>query len=124
MALPPTDAPFIGWDWDVVHDADLNDELPPLRFNGAVIDLTGCTITLYIRPSYDFTTAIAILVSPTNITIDDADDGLVTVFVAKATVDNWPVGEWQFFLTVTDGTGKIAEVARGPFRIHAGDITA
>lgn len=118
----PTDAPFIGWDWDIVHDADLNEMLPPLFFNGEPIDLTGATINLYVRPTYDYDDSIVILTSPTNITIDDAPNGLATVYVAKATVDDWPTGEWQFFLTVTIA-GKVAEVARGPFRIHAGDIT-
>lgn len=119
----PTDAPFVGWDWDIVHDADMNEALPPLFYDGAPIDLTGCTISLQIRPSYAYATPIAILTSPTNITINSpATDGLVTVYVPKATVDDWPLGEWDFFLRVTDGAGKIAEVARGPFRIHPGNI--
>jgi hypothetical protein len=122
MTLPPTDAPFIGWDWDVVHDADMNDSLPPLYYNGEPIDLTGCTISLYVRPTYDYEDPIVLMFSPDNITIDDATNGLVTVYAPKSNVDNWPVGEWRFFLTVTDGDGNIAEVARGPFRVHAGNI--
>lgn len=119
--LPPSDAPFIGWDWDVVHDADLNDALPPLWYNGAPINLTGCGLAVFIRPTLDNTAYIAVLDS-THITINDAPNGLVTVFVPQATVESWPIGEWEFFMRVTDGT-KFAEVARGPFRVHAGNDT-
>jgi hypothetical protein len=118
----PTDAPYIGWDWDVVQDADMNDAMPPLRYNGAVIDLTGCDIEIYIRPTYDFDDPIDILTTAVEITIDNAALGLASAFVAQAFVAAWPVGEWQFFLRVIDGVGTIAEVARGPFRVHAGNI--
>lgn len=119
--IPPTDAPWIGWDWDVVHDADLNESLPPLFFNGEPIDLTGCTVDLHIRPTWGYADPIAIVTTSTGITIDNAAQGLVTVRVAKTTVDDWPLGEWEFFLRVLDGA-HIAEVARGPFRIHPGNI--
>jgi hypothetical protein len=122
MTAPPTDAPWIGWDWDIVHDADLNESLPPLFFNGEPINLTGCVVQLQVRPTWAYATPIAILTSPANITINDAPNGLVTVYSPKATVDDWPLGEWQFFMRVTDAGGKIAEVARGPFRIHPGNI--
>ena len=119
----PTDAPFIGWDWYVVHDADLNEALPPLYYNGAPINLTGCTIALNVRPRYAHEDPIVTLTSPAGgITIDDAAAGLVTVYAAKLNVDGWPVGSWEFFMTVTDGSGKIAEVARGPFFVHPGNV--
>lgn len=122
MSMVPTDAPFIGWDWDIVSDADMNDALPPLYYNGAAINLTGCTVEVYIRPSYGYDVPIAVLTSSGgHITIDNAALGLVTVFRAQATVETWPIGHWQFFVVVTDGAGKRAEVARGPFNIHAGD---
>jgi len=123
MTFFPTDAPFIGWDWDVVHDADLNEALPPLYFNGEPIDLTGCTVDLHIRPTWAYANPIAIVTTSTGITIDNAAEGLVTVRVDKATVDDWPLGEWRFFMRVVDSAGRIAEVARGPFRIHPGNIT-
>jgi hypothetical protein len=123
VTIPPTDAPFIGWDWDVVHDADLNEALPPLFYNGEPINLTGCSVDLHIRPRWAYDDPIAIITSPTGIKIDDAAQGLVTVYVAKTTVDDWPLGEWQFFMRVIGG-GRIAEVARGPFRIHPGNIAA
>jgi len=124
MTVPPSDAPWIGWDWDVVHDADLNEMLPPLHFNGAPVNLTGCTIQLHIRPSWGHATPIAILATGTGeITINDGPLGLCTVFAAKTVVGAWPLGEWQFFLRVIDGPGKIAEVARGPFNIHPGNVT-
>jgi hypothetical protein len=119
-----TDAPFIGWDWDIVHDADLRQSIGPLYYNGNPINLTGCSLDLHIRPTWGYSPPIAILTSPTNITIDDALLALVTVAVPKTTVDDWPLGEWEFFMRVIDGTGKIYEVARGPFRIHPGNIAA
>jgi hypothetical protein len=124
MTIPPSDAPFIGWEWDVVHDADLNDALPQLLFNGVAINLTGCTVNLHVRPTYAYATPIVILTGPSSsIVVDDAPTGLVSVYVPKATVDDWPIGAWQFFLRVVEtSSSKVFEVARGPFRIHSGNI--
>jgi hypothetical protein len=121
--MTPTDAPFIGWDWDIVRDADLNEFLPPLFYNGAAMNLSGCSVAIYIRPTYEYDTPIAVLTTPpgTSIDIDDAANGLVSVFRSHELVEAWPVGDWRFMVVVTDANGRKAEVARGPFRIHSGD---
>lgn len=121
--LLATDGPFPGWDWDIVWDADMNEPLP--QFLGAdelPLNLTGLSIEVYVRPSYDHT-LLQKKFSGAEIIYDDRPNGLVTVQCPRATVQAAiPVGEWDFFVLLTDGTA-FAELARGPFKMHPGKTT-
>ena len=116
--------------FDIVRDADWNDALPPLKTGGAAMDLTGMALEMHIRPTDDHSVLLARLVSEGagGIIIDDAANGLATIYVERPDViDLFPVGEWQQFMLLREPTGDqdgfaYREIWRGPLIVHAGKI--
>lgn len=93
-------------------------------------DLTGCTVELFIRPTFDHATQIRKLTtaggSP-EIVVDDADKGAAHILVTAANVTSAipvsPNAGWAQFLRVTTGSGTIIEWWRGPLHVLAGKVT-
>jgi hypothetical protein len=116
-------APFAGWAWHIVHDADLNDPLPQFQNkDGTPYNLTGKTVEIYIRPTYGHETLLRKLTSAAGagVTVNDAVNGLCTAHLARSEIQtDIPVGEWNFFITVNNA-GAFSEFARGPFIVHPG----
>lgn len=97
--------------------------------NGDPFDLSGITLNLYIRPTFDYSTPIAHLTNESGgeLIVESASEGLLVIDVERSVVDDWPVGSWFNFLNMhfidPDLGPMIKTVWRGPCNIHAGRVT-
>lgn len=117
--------PFCRWNWHAAYNADLVDPLPQfLDADEEPLDLTGGVMELFVLPTWGHATLLfyaSSAGSPHAITIDDADEGLATVHIAKDDIQEFlPVGKWQFFLRVTIA-GVVDELVRGDFYVWPGN---
>lgn len=115
--------PFTTVETDIVWDADWRDALPKIwEADGVPLNLTGKTLTIYIKPTYGYVGAMTSFASPTFIVFDDAVNGLASMAVPRATVQSQlVVGSWWHFCVLTEGT-NFTELWRGPFTVHAGEL--
>lgn len=103
-------------------DADWSNSFWLLDGNQPV-DLTGKKVELTIDPVFDVSPPIRILNSLPGgeITIDNLAKGAITVAVTQANVAaNIPVGVWNYFLRVLNGSSDIIEYQRGNLIVLAG----
>lgn len=118
-------APFTTAESHIVVDEDWQSPLPAIVEDGVAVDITGFVIEIYVRPTYDHDTRIALLSTATGeIVIDDGPNGLASMSMTTANVvATFPVGEWDHFCRMHDGSNWI-ELFRGPFFVHAGETSA
>lgn len=86
------------------------------------VDLTGKAVELRVLPAFDFAAGpIRVLASGTEISIDNATKGAITINVSQANVASGiPVGTWKYFLRVLNGPSDIIEYLRGNLIVLAG----
>lgn len=108
---------------DVARDCDWADPFPYLTDGMDPLDLTGKTLNLIVRPSFDHTTELLEISSNQGgISIDNAVMGLASIYVAQGTIEiALPIGEWVHFARLIEGS-LVRELWRGPFVVHAGRI--
>jgi hypothetical protein len=114
--------PYGRWDYHVFLEADWDDPLPQLLDEyDDPWDLTGITLDLWVRPTWNHTTLFLHLsTGDGTIIVDNAASGLATIHVEQATMEtNVPPGRWQWFLVASDGS-FYKELARGDFYAHPG----
>ena len=109
---------------DIAHDEDWFDPCPALLDEEAKpIDLTGKTLSLFIRPVYDHTVLIKKLSSGAEggIQIDSAPNGYFTITLPQAQVAQIPIGVWDQFLVLSQtAEPKEREVWRGQLVVSTG----
>ncbi|MBN8994340.1 MAG: hypothetical protein J0H94_03875 [Rhizobiales bacterium] len=117
----------------VLQDEDWLDPLPQFLDRddetGAEVplDLTGMTLELYVRPTFDHPTIVKKLsTADGSIVFDDASLGLTSIHVERPDViADLPIGSWQQFLLAkepSDGLDGFAyrELWRGPLIVYGG----
>jgi len=87
---------------------------------GAAVDITGFSFLLTVDPQEDPPDATGNLFQLVG-TIPLGTDGVVRFSMTALEADQEP-NEYFFDLQMTDGTGKIRTIAKGPFEFHQ-DIT-
>lgn len=108
----------------ITRDADWHDSGLVLKDPDRVaISLSGATLQLYIRPTYDFASPIKVLTSGGDgINILDAASGFWEINVSRETViAELPVGVWEQFLVLTK-SGYRTEIWRGPLTVYPSKI--
>jgi hypothetical protein len=114
-------------------DEDWCDSLPPIPQRGGgggVMDLTGATALMFIRPDYGHPTLIRKLSSDpgdiaTGLVIDDAAHGLVSIQVPRSEIiRDIPLPakgrHWVQFLVIRTAAVKFVEIWRGPLYVLPG----
>lgn len=110
------------------EDFNLPLQLTRLQMDGSEIPLdlgAAPVLEFYIRPRFDHITIIRKLTVGSGITIEDAANGKLTLYLSQATVASdliipkWPAQHWDYFFNWLDG-GAVTELFRGPLVIHAG----
>lgn len=115
----------------VWHGEDWYDPLPQLvdPVNGDPYDLTGVTVELFARPSFDHATLFRLLtsVAEDGILMDDPALGFISIFLPQATVEEKlpiiqaPQG-WRQFMRLTFDGGDLGTVKKhlwtGPLIVY------
>lgn len=121
----PTIPVLIRW----YRDSDFAEAMPQfINPDGTPYDLTGKTLRLFIRPTYDHSVLIKMLSSEASggIVIDDAPNGLASIQVERSEARSEiagvgiPAGSWQHFLVLEEsGAGEettgYLDIWSGPF---------
>lgn len=87
------------------------------------VDLTGKTLSLFIRPVYDHSVLIKKLSSGVEggIQIDSAPNGYFTIILPQAQVSQIPIGVWDQFLVLSQAEEpREREVWRGQLVVSPG----
>lgn len=93
---------------------------------GDALDLTGASLTLTVRPSYDSTVELVTLSTANGLLWIDEDDptsGTWGITVEQSVVAEWPTGSFVHVITVDEIAG-IREVGRGRFTVEPGRTTS
>lgn len=112
--------------FEIARDEDWNDPLPVLKYSGTgdIIDLTGKTLSLYVRPTYDHSVILALLTQGAGVVIDNAAMGLASIIVPRADVITaFPVGRWDQFMVMQQSGLHFTELWRGPLIVKPGKIS-
>lgn len=109
---------------DVERDADWYDPVPQLLDEeGEPVDLTGKTLSLFVRPVYDHSVLIKKLSNGAEggVQIENAALGYFTIFLPQAQVNELPIGVWDQFLVLSQSEApQEREVWRGQMIVHPG----
>ena len=111
---------------EVAHDEDWYDAVPQLLDEeGKPLDLTGKSLTLFIRPVYDHSILIKQLSIGSGIQIDSAANGYFTFNVPQAQIAALPLlpngsaATYDQFLVLSQSAEpREIEVWRGQFVVH------
>jgi hypothetical protein len=109
------------------EDFNLKLQLTRLERDGTEtpVNLTGGALSFYIRPRFDHTALIKLLTIGDGIIVEDAINGLITLYMPEVDVrtdllvTKPPANHWDYFLNFILGSGT-TELFRGPFVVHAG----
>ena len=121
-------AAFVVAECQIPQNEDWVDDLPILYDGDRPSDLTGKRVELYIRPVYDHAVLIKFLSTDNGgLIIDDAKEGMVSVYVPQAAVAAMPLGTWDHFVIEVEsdpvsGIERRTERFRGPLTIHPGRL--
>ena len=135
--IVPVQPPFTVARCEIAVSQDWFDPLPRFLEGGEPLNLTGKTIEIFIRPTYDHSILIMKLTTANqSIVIDDAPGGLASIRVSRevvaATLPLLPNGEaatYDHFCVLTEPfanspTGFLRrELFRGPMVVRPGRTT-
>ncbi len=100
-------------DFELVSGNDKNLNFTVLNQDDNVVDLTGATIAWSMSRSATNKTPLINYVSPTNITITDATNGLFSVDIQRADTEALKGGEYYHECRVQSAAGNKITVAYG-----------
>lgn len=131
MALIRTEGP-LDCRIEIGRGASWADAIPqitdPQQNNEAPLDLTGKTFELWVRPTTGHAELLKLLTSngSAGIYIDNAAQGLVSIFLSKSQVDvNLPAGDWEQFMLMNWVDGAFGEINwlfwRGQMKVLPGN---
>lgn len=129
-----TTTTLVGEAMDIVISRDQDWNQPHWLVDGTrPLDLTDCTVELWIRPAFNHATLIRCLSSDEEaedgggeIIINDAELGSITILVPQATVEAEipvsPSAGWSHFLRIVTDGGTVIEWWRGSLVVRAGSL--